>query len=114
VEGLAQARDTRLPELTLHRSFRKLVEDDLPTGAHRLFADADESRPLPNIRDACADLGSGERLLLAIGPEGGWVDFERELLSAERFVAVSLGPRVLRTDVACLVGLGLAHDVLTR
>ena len=29
IEGLQQARDTRLPEVSIHRQFRILIEDDL-------------------------------------------------------------------------------------
>jgi len=111
VEGLAQARDTRLPELSLHRSFRKLVEDELPRVGRRVLADVDAA---PSVHDACRGVRADERLLLAVGPEGGWVDFERELCAAHGFVRAGLGARVLRADVACLVALGLAHDALRR
>ena len=40
------------------------------------------------------------RLLLAIGPEGGWTDEEVALLKAHGFARHSLGPRILRTDTA--------------
>lgn len=39
-------------------------------------------------------------MVLAIGPDGGWVPFEVDLLERHGFVAVSLGPRVLRVEVA--------------
>ena len=40
------------------------------------------------------------RTLLAIGPEGGWVDFEIDKFIEQAFVPVSMGERVLRTDTA--------------
>ena len=42
----------------------------------------------------------GGRLVLAIGPEGGWTDEEVASLEAHGFVRYSLGPRILRTDTA--------------
>jgi RsmE family RNA methyltransferase len=39
-------------------------------------------------------------VVLAIGPDGGWVPFEIDLLARCGFVPVSLGPRVLRVEVA--------------
>jgi RsmE family RNA methyltransferase len=112
LEGLAQARDTSMPELSVHKSFRRLVEDELDAlspDTERLLAD--EARPgAARIRDALG--GSRRHVLLAVGPEGGWVDFERELLASRGFRAVSLGPRVLRSDLACLVALGLVNDAL--
>lgn len=41
-----------------------------------------------------------ERLLLAVGPEGGWTEEEVELLESRGFRRRSLGPRILRTDTA--------------
>jgi RsmE family RNA methyltransferase len=42
------------------------------------------------------------RTLLAVGPEGGWVDFEVRKFIEHSFVPVSLGRRVLRTDTAAV------------
>ena len=56
--------------------------------------------------------GGDERVLLAVGPEGGWNDFERRLLEAHRFEAIGMGPRTLRTDTACVALLALVHDAL--
>lgn len=113
IDGLAQARDTRLPRVSMHRSFRKLLEDELDAAcpdALRLMADLNPTAP--GFRDACRP-AAGERVLIAIGPEGGWVDFERELFIARGFTTVALGERVLRSDVACVVALGLAHEALS-
>lgn len=109
LDGLEQARDTRLPEVTVHRSLGRLLEGSLPAAATRLVADLDPG--LPRVAQACPAHG---RVIVAIGPEGGWVDAERALLAQHGFVAVGLGGRVLPTDVACLVALGLVHDALRR
>ena len=61
---------------------------------------------------ALAALPAASRILLAIGPEGGWVPTEREWLAAHGFATVSWGPRPLRTDTACAVLLGLLHAAL--
>ena len=47
-----------------------------------------------------AGTGISGRTLLAVGPEGGWVDFEVEKFIGQSFVPVSMGSRVLRTDTA--------------
>lgn len=44
--------------------------------------------------------------------EGGWMDRELGMLSDFGFQGVSLGPRALRTDVACSALIVLAHDRL--
>lgn len=44
--------------------------------------------------------------LLAIGAEGGWIDFEIELFKRQGFVAMRHGQRILRTEAAVNVMLG--------
>jgi RsmE family RNA methyltransferase len=111
IEGLQQARDTRLPVVSIHRQFKVLVEDHLDTmfgpglrlGAHpgRTMSPASVVRDRP-----------GERVLLAIGPEGGWNSFELRLLEAHGFTPVSLGSRTLRVDTACTALLAIVHAAL--
>jgi RsmE family RNA methyltransferase len=111
IEGLQQARDTWLPRVTIHKQFRILVEDDLtalfPSG-HRLVA-----HPGAVTTDMrLAGIGSSERVLLAVGPEGGWNAFELNLLRAHGFLAFDMGGRTLRTDTACIALVALVHSAL--
>lgn len=46
-----------------------------------------------------------ERLLLAVGPEGGWDPTEVSAARAANLTAVTLGPRILRTETAALVAI---------
>lgn len=48
-----------------------------------------------------------QRVALLVGPEGGFGDEEFEYFSAAGFVPVSLGPRILRTETAAIVGAAL-------
>jgi RsmE family RNA methyltransferase len=100
--GLEQARDTVPPELLVRQRFRPFVEDELGTllrpGTARLLAHPGAASLPP---------GRGGRAALAIGPEGGWVPFELELLAARGFVPFTLGERILRTEVAVPYALGL-------
>ena len=111
IEGLQQARDTRLPIVSIHRQFKVLVEDHLDllfANGLRIVADPAAVNPLSaTIRDH-----AGERLLLAIGPEGGWTEFELKLLATRGFEAAAAGPRPLRSDTACIALVALAHDAL--
>jgi 16S rRNA (uracil1498-N3)-methyltransferase len=118
VEGLQQARDTRLPAISIHRRFKPLVEDDLDglsDARVRLAAqpgsdlDSSKTGTLEN-HDLAPEAGA--RALLAVGPEGGWNDFELRLLDARGFRAISLGPRTLRTDTATIALVALVHDAL--
>ncbi len=111
IEGLQQARDTRLPNVSIHRQFKVLIEDKLDGlfgSGHRLVADPAAEKPV----GAAAREGIGGRILLAVGPEGGWNDFERGLLAAHGFHSVGMGPRTLRTDTACIALLALVHEAM--
>lgn len=49
------------------------------------------------------------RVALLVGPEGGFCDKELDEARALGFVAVSIGPRVLRTETAAIVGASLVQ-----
>ena len=111
IEGLQQARDTRVPEVSIHKQFRKLVEDEieaLSPGTRRLVAHPGAAT---SVRQALAE-GTADRVLVAVGPEGGWNDFERNLLASRGFVEVGLGQRPLTTTTACIALLTLVHDAI--
>ena len=76
----------------------------------RLLADPGEH---PRIAEACA-ASDPDRVVIAIGPEGGWNDFERALFASRGFSPVSMGTRTLRTDVAITSALALLHDALSQ
>lgn len=99
--GLAQAIDTRLPQVTLHKRFRPFVEDELPAiigDSHALLAHPAGDTPCPR--------GLAGAATLVVGPEGGFIPFEVELLRAAGCQAVTLGARILRVDTAVPVLLG--------
>ena len=107
IDGLAQSGDTILPEVEVHRRLKPLVEDVLPrryAEGRRLVAHP----PRAGARNAAPDkppaYGAG---IVAVGPEGGWSDYELRMFEAAGFRRVSLGPRVLRTDTAVVALLSL-------
>lgn len=111
VEGLQQARDTRVPAVSLHRQLKVLLEDRLDAlfeGGTRVAADPSSTMA---VRDV-VDEHSG-RVLLAIGPEGGWSAFETTLLQAHGFRLVGMGARTLRTDTACVALLALVQAAVS-
>lgn len=111
IEGLQQARDTRVPEVSIHKQFRKLVEDEidaLSPATVRLLAHP--GSPLSVRQALCAPPEAG--VLVAVGPEGGWNDFERGLLANSGFLEVGLGHRPLTTTTACIALLALVHDAI--
>jgi RsmE family RNA methyltransferase len=118
-EGLQQARDTRIPQVEIHRRLKVLVEDHLdtlfPSGA-RLLAEPGRGPSVREALSASLPVSAAERdaarVLLAMGPEGGWTAYELDLLTAHGFSRISLGTRTLRSDTAALALVVLTHEAL--
>lgn len=101
--GLAQAGDTHMPTLLLRDRFRPFVEDELPTlagSSRKLIAHP------ANAATAYAPFGCTGPVTLAIGPEGGWTDYEFGRFTQSGFEVCQLGRRILRVETAlpALVG----------
>jgi 16S rRNA (uracil1498-N3)-methyltransferase len=75
----------------------------LPAGESRFLLAARGSSTALRI-----PLGAS-RVLLAVGPEGGWTEGEEQAFLATGFSAASLGPRILRSETAALAALALAQ-----
>ncbi len=93
--GLEQARDTIMPEVWFRQKFKPFVEDELPAmikGTLPLVAHPGTSEPCPS---------QVNRLVtLAIGPEGGFIPYEVEMLEGIGFRSVNIGERILRVETA--------------
>ncbi len=101
VLGLEQGGDTMLPTVELRRRLKPFVEDEAPAliaGTRALLAHPRAAVPCPR--------GLTEPVTLAIGPEGGFIEYELDLLVAHGFEAVTLGPRPLRVEHAVPALLG--------
>ena len=103
LEGLTQAAaDTRLPEVRVHPLFSAFVKDVLPElDGCRLLAHPGVPATLPEVFPK-----NGKRILLAVGPEGGWNEHELRCLTEQGFTAFNMGGRILHVDTAVAVLLG--------
>ena len=94
--GLEQAGDTIEPEIQLYKRFKPFVEDVLPTfisdqkPAYVAHPYAEQQMPHA-IQHSCC---------LIVGPEGGFIPFEVDLLKKNGCQARRLGNRILRTETA--------------
>nr|WP_282615538.1 16S rRNA (uracil(1498)-N(3))-methyltransferase [Pseudomonas violetae] len=93
--GLEQARDTVLPQIIIEKRFKPFVEDRLPAiteGTLGLVGHPGNYPPCPR--------GLDQPVTLAIGPEGGWIPYEIDLLAKSGLQPVQLGDRILRVETA--------------
>lgn len=94
--GLEQGRATQIPSVSMHKRFRPFIEDELPQlnpEAKKYIADPGGKHE-PKLHDA------NEAILLAIGPEGGFLQQEVEMFQEQGFDAIHLGERILKVETA--------------
>jgi 16S rRNA (uracil1498-N3)-methyltransferase len=99
--GLEQACDTMLPSIRLHKLFTPFVREQLPEGVQEKIALLANPGAL-----MAAPRHVTQPVILAIGPEGGFIDREVETFRDIGFTEVSLGSRVLRVETALAFLIG--------
>jgi len=119
-EGLQQAIDTVPPVIEFKKYFKPFVEDEFPT----LLGNAVIAHPYATqswksyLDEAKCKSNNSDNMpkILCIGAEGGWIEYEVDLLCLHGCKAVSLGERILRTEtvVNVLLGRWLESISITR
>lgn len=105
--AVEQCGRARLPAVTGTHAWAELP--DLFAGAAEIFALHPEAAggrmggPPGREREAAA----GRKVVLLIGPEGGWTEGERAALAAWGCQPLSLGERILRIETAAVAGAAL-------
>lgn len=99
-EALSLAKDTMPANISIHKRFKPFVEDELSQLVHQqqAFVAHPSDTPCPCDID--------QATWLALGPEGGFTEYEVEKLTSIGFTAVSLGQRILRVENAVSVAIG--------
>jgi len=100
--GAEQGATTHVAPVAIHRRLMGLLDERYPApdGALRLIAHPGA----PPIEVAVTD--AAQPIVLAIGPEGGWIARELETFVARGFVPVALGAPILRVETAVAAALG--------
>ena len=98
--GAEQGATTHVPPIALHDRLMPLLDARFPEpGGLRLLAH-------PSAPPIEAAIARAEPTVLAIGPEGGWIEREIETFVARGFTPVSLGVPILRVEAAVASALG--------
>ena len=109
VLSLEQSKDTQLPNIQFHKRFKPFVEDQLPSlakhqqafVAHPYDADVDFDKLSETLHEA-----KQKSHLIVIGPEGGFIPYEIELLQKMGLKTLSLGSRIYRVETVVPLLLG--------
>jgi RsmE family RNA methyltransferase len=100
--GAEQGATTHLPTITLHDRLMAILDDKFPApdaNVTRLIAHP-SAPPIETVVTRRAPT------VLAIGPEGGWIERELETFVERGFKPVSLGTPILRVEAAVASSLG--------
>jgi RsmE family RNA methyltransferase len=124
--GAEQGATTHLPQIAIHRRLMALLDarwpgppaidgagsrrvetaTALPAGRGASLAGSAKLIAHPGAPPIEAALPGASPIVLAIGPEGGWIEREVETFVARGFTPISLGAPILRVETAVAAALG--------
>lgn len=104
LEAAEQAHRSRVPEITEVISYKELMQEGKQYDAALIAYELENQQKLSEILDK---LGKGSRILVVIGPEGGFSEEEVTLAVETGFHSISLGKRILRTETAGISALAM-------
>ncbi len=100
-----QSKRCKIPEigdvLSFKQAMEKAKEMDL------FLVPFESKRGMPDTKEALAEIKSGMKIGIIIGPEGGFEDKEVDDAVAVGGKTVSLGSRILRTETAAMTSVGM-------
>jgi 16S rRNA (uracil1498-N3)-methyltransferase len=120
LEAAKQSRRSDLPEIAEPDRLTTILATDRPANPPEhlsaeaaagplriLLSETEEDQPLLRVLQESADAAS--RIMLAVGPEGGWTAAEIALFKHAGWQSVSLGPRILRVETAVIAALAVVN-----
>jgi len=111
IEGAVQARDTIIPAINVFENLDSWLNESP-------WRETDNMRlPMLIAADNVRAEGSffhltvtSRPIVVAVGPERGWSDRERDLFEKSGFLRLSIGTRAMRTETACVAAAALAME----
>ncbi len=113
LEAIKQSGRRALVEIAAPLGLADLIESDraryeAETHAMLVFSEKGGAA----IEKALAETANCSSVTALIGPEGGWAETELSLIEEGGCRAVTLGPRILRTETAAIVAISLIEHAL--
>lgn len=105
VEAAKQCCRTTIPKVEPFMSIQELLELPLSADLRLLCWEGEHTQQVKTaLRQRTEPVHAA---IIVIGPEGGLTPEEAALFIAQGYTSVSLGPRILRTETAGLITLGI-------
>ena len=104
IGAMKQSLRTRLPEIRSPMDFDELLGQISGFDLALMAALSEDALPLGRVLD---ETGSRRRIVILVGPEGGFSGSEIDRARSSGVQPITLGPRRLRAETAAVVFLGL-------
>ena len=101
-----QCRRATVPEVRPAASLCEVLDSDVWSAADTCFYLDDYPEQTTRLEHGPA------RVCLAVGPEGGWAEGEKQLLQEAGAHPLALGGRILRAETAVITGLTVLQYAL--
>ncbi|MCC6393301.1 MAG: 16S rRNA (uracil(1498)-N(3))-methyltransferase, partial [Bryobacterales bacterium] len=108
-ESSQQSRRWRTPEVDAAIGFHAALSTP---GVRYRLEESGAARPILQVQPG--DRRAEDTVSVLVGPEGGWAEGERQAAEASGWVAVSLGPAVLRAETAAIAALAILSAAWQR
>ena len=105
-ESLKQCNRSLVPAIAGPMHFRELLEHSSKYDLKIAFWEDADMKPTPLKRTSRPG-----RIMILIGPEGGFSEQEMKMAEKRNFMALSLGPRILRAETAAVSACTLAQHI---
>jgi RsmE family RNA methyltransferase len=106
LDGAMQSGKTSMPSLVQVDSVDKALALDIPWQTKLVLDPVVQQNPLSRISSL------QEPVVIAVGPERGWSQRERDLFHQKEFISCTMGSRILRTETACSAAIALTLGTL--
>ena len=108
-ESLKQCRRSVLPQISTPVSFDEVLADGRSCDLKILFWE-EETRALDRTA-VSGGTDPGKRILIVLGPEGGFTEKEVDQARQQGFPVSGLGPRILRAETATIAACTLMQHL---
>ncbi len=106
-ESLKQCRRSRLPQISKPLGFKKLLNLSASYDLKIAFW-----KKASQKLDTLGKDPSFLKIIILIGPEGGFSETEMRMAKEKGFLSYSLGPRILRAETASISSCALVQHIL--
>lgn len=105
-EASEQSERTNIPTVSFTQSITTLIEEQVPL-SKTFFAYEEEAKKesFTSLATVLSSVQTDEKIMIIIGPEGGFSPKEVTFLQGHGCIPIRLGRRILRTETAALYAL---------